>query len=250
MNIIVDDLLTNYELNGKGKLVLLLHGWGDSAKGLSTLASQLSQQYTVLALDLPGFGASQPPKDVWDLDNYSSFLNKLLDKVDLGQPYAVIGHSNGGALALRATSLGNLKPERLVLLAASGVRTGGGGKRLFVKLLAKTGNIATIWMPERYRQGLRKSLYGAAGSDMLVAPGLEETFKKTVRQDVQADAANINIPSLLIYGRDDKAVPLADGEKYHSLMGNSKLVILDEAEHFVHIDKPTEVFNLIEEFLQ
>ncbi len=250
MQIIVDDLLTHYELNGEGKLVLLLHGWGDSAKGLEALSQQLTQQYTVLSVDLPGFGASQPPKAVWDLDNYSDFLNKLLDKVDLGQPYTVIGHSNGGALALRATALGNLKPERLVLLAASGVRTGGGGKRLVLKTLAKTGNIATIWMPERYRQGLRKSLYGAAGSDMLVAPQLEETFKKTVRQDVQADAAIINTPTLLIYGRDDNAVPVADGEKYHSLMKNSKLVILDNAGHFLHLDQPEQVTNLIEEFIK
>ncbi|MEK7059288.1 MAG: alpha/beta hydrolase [Patescibacteria group bacterium] len=250
MQIIVDDLLTHYELSGKGKLVLVLHGWGDSAKGLSALSNQLAKRYQVLAVDLPGFGGSQPPEDVWDLDNYSKFVSALLDKLKFSQPYAVIGHSNGGALALRALSLGALRPDRLVLLAASGVRNRKSAKRLLLKLLAKTGNVATLWMPERYRQGLRKSLYGAAGSDMLVAPHLQETFKKTVRQDVQADAASIDLPTLLIYGRDDRAVPVVDGEKYHKLIKNSRLEILDDAEHFVHLDQPAKVLQLIEEFLK
>jgi pimeloyl-ACP methyl ester carboxylesterase len=249
MQIIVDDLLTNYQLSGKGKLVLLLHGWGDSSKGVAILNGQLSKQYRVLSVDLPGFGASQAPKSVWDLDNYSTFLSSLLTKLELPQPYAVIGHSNGGALAIRGTSLGSIKPDKLVLLAASGIRSGQQPKRLLLKVLAKTGNVATLWMPERYRAGLRSSLYGAAGSDMLVAPQLEETFKKLVRQDVQADAAKLQIPTLLIYGEDDRAVPLEDGKKYNELIKNSELKILD-AEHFVHLDQPDEVLQAIREFLK
>jgi pimeloyl-ACP methyl ester carboxylesterase len=250
MQVVVDGLLTNYELTGKGKLVLLLHGWGDSAKGLASLQTSLTKKYQVLVPDLPGFGATQAPDGVWNLDNYADFARALLKKLDLLQPYVVIGHSNGGALAVRAVALGRLKPERLVLLAASGVRTNNLLKRWLLKIIAKTGNIATLWMPERYRQNLRKSLYGAAGSDMLVMPELQDTFKKTVRQDVQADAAGINIPTLLIYAADDKAVPLSDGRQYHSLISGSRLEIIKQAGHFVHQDQPAQVAQLIEEFLQ
>ncbi|HEX5744331.1 MAG TPA: alpha/beta fold hydrolase, partial [Candidatus Saccharimonadales bacterium] len=171
MNVVVDNLLTSYELSGKGKLVLLLHGWADSSKGLAGLARTLDG-YQVLAVDLPGFGGTQPPASAWDLDDYARFTAAVLDKLKLAQPYAVIGHSNGGALAIRAVSMGLLKPRKLVLLAASGVRTNSAVKRLTLKILAKTGNIATLWMPERYRMALRKGLYGAAGSDMLVQPEL------------------------------------------------------------------------------
>jgi len=250
MQVVVDGLLTNYELTGNGRLVLLLHGWGDSAKGLASLQTALAKKYQVLAPDLPGFGATQAPDGVWNLDNYAGFAAALLKKLDLQQPYAVIGHSNGGALAVRAIALGRLKPERLILLAASGVRTNNLLKRWLLKIIAKTGNIATLWMPERYRQNLRKSLYGAAGSDMLVVPELQDTFKKTVRQDVQADAAGIDVPSLLIYAADDTAVPLADGRQYHSLISGSRLEIIKRAGHFVHQDQPAQVTQLIEEFLQ
>lgn len=67
MNIVVDNLLTNYTLSGKGKLVLVLHGWGDSVRGVAGLQKALSADYKVLALDLPGFGGSQAPTSAWDL---------------------------------------------------------------------------------------------------------------------------------------------------------------------------------------
>ena len=250
MQIVVDDLLAYYDLSGKGKLVLLFHGWGDNASGLSALRQSLSKKYQVLALDLPGFGSSQAPREVWNLDNYASFIQALLNKLDLKQPYAVIGNSNGGALAVRAVSLGLLKPQKLVLLAASGIRTGGGTKRFILKVIAKTGDAATIWLPERYRQALRRSLYGAAGSDMLVMPQLQETFKKTVRQDVQADAASIMIPTLLIYAENDRAVPPGDGQKYHQLIKGSRLEMIADAGHFVHHDQPARVETLIKDFLR
>jgi pimeloyl-ACP methyl ester carboxylesterase len=250
VNAVVDGLLTNYELSGQGKLVLLLHGWGDSSTGLRDLAAELAKQCQVLAVDLPGFGKTQMPETAWDLDNYAKFLNSLLVKLKLDQPYAVIGHSNGGALAVRAISLGEIKPTKLILMAASGVRTNNKLKRLILKFIAKTGNIATIWLPERYRRNLRKSLYGAAGSDMLVAPHLQDTFKKTVRQDVQGDAAALDLPTLLIYAANDDAIPVADGKQYHSLIGGSQLEIVADAGHFVHLDQPQKVFKLIGDFLK
>src|SRR5580700_3237923 len=122
MQVVVDNLLTNCELTGKGKLVLLLHGWGDSLQGLQQLHTQLAKHYRVLSVDMPGFGATEAPKDVWSLDNYSHFVADLIKKLELPSPYAAIGHSNGGAVVIRAVSLGAIAPERIVLLAASGIR--------------------------------------------------------------------------------------------------------------------------------
>jgi pimeloyl-ACP methyl ester carboxylesterase len=249
VTIVVDNLLTQYELHGKGQLVLVLHGWGDNGKGLAGLTKSLAKKYQVLAIDLPGFGGTQPPAEAWDLDGYAAFLQELFRKLELKQPYAVVGHSNGGALAIRAAAQHYLEPQKLILLAASGVRTGEPVKRLALKVVAKTGKVVTAPLPERHRRKLRKRLYGVAGSDMLAVPQLQETFKRTVRQDVQGDAAQLKLPTLLVYGRQDRAVPVADGETYHRLIKNSQLEILEEAEHFVHLDQPAKVVELIEEFL-
>ncbi len=250
MNIVVDDLLVNYELLGKGKLLLLLHGWGDSSAGLTSLSQALAEHYKVLTLDLPGFGASEPPHSAWNLDNYSAFLAAFFDKLKLENPYAIVAHSNGGAIAIRALSLKLIKPNKLILIAASGIRNMHPWQRLILKVLAKAGNIATIWLPERYRQQLRKTLYGVAGSDMLAVPEMTETFKRSVRQDVQMDAAKLDLPTLLIYAKRDRAVPIDAGERYNRLISNSELEVVKDAGHFVHLDQPELVVNLIEKFLQ
>ncbi len=250
MNVVVDNLLTSYKLTGKGRLVLLLHGWGDSSQGLSALQKVLSRKYEVLALDMPGFGGSQAPEQAWDLDDYSRFIRSALSKLNLEQPYAVVGHSNGGALAIRAVRLGMIQPSKLILLAASGVRDAGGARRVLLMVVAKAGKAATFWLPARYRNGLRRRLYGAAGSDMLAVPHMQETFKKTVRQDVQDDAAALDVPTLLVYAGHDDAAPPSYGRRYHRLIKGSRLEIIEDAGHFLHIDMPDEVDRLIEEFLK
>ena len=235
-------------MQGKGRSVLLLHGWGDNLKGLAGLATTLATDYQVISVDLPGFGASQPSEAVWNLDNYATFIKDFLAKLDL-TPYAVVGHSNGGSLAIRAIAIGAIKPHKLVLLAASGIRNSQPAKRLAFKIVAKTGNAVTIWLPKATRQKLRTKLYGAVGSDMLVVEQLQETFKQTVRQDVQADAAQLKIPTLLIFANQDKAVPLADGRTYNKLIKNSQFEVIDDASHFVHLDQPAKVASLITKFL-
>lgn len=248
MNIVVQDLLTNYEIKGQGRQVLLLHGWGDNLKGIAGLQNQLSANFQTVSVDLPGFGATQPPAGVWDLDNYAAFLQQFIEKLKL-EPYAVIGHSNGGALAIRSIAINKLAPEKLILLASSGIRSGRSAKRLIFKIIAKTGSAATYFLPADVRDKLRKQLYGAAGSDLLVVEHLQETFKKTVRQDVQADAAKLKLPTLLIFAVGDRAVPLADGKTYNRLIANSRLEIIEESGHFVHLDQPQQVGRLIGEFL-
>jgi pimeloyl-ACP methyl ester carboxylesterase len=249
MQVVVQDLVTNCDLSGKGKLVLLLHGWGDNLHGLRNLHKTLSSKYQVLSLDLPGFGNTDAPTTVWGLDEYGKFVAALLKKLELKQPYAVIGHSNGGAIAIRMVAQGLLNPERIILIAASGIRSDQSVRRLAFQVIAKTGNIATAWLPERYRGVLRRSLYGAAGSDLYVMPQLQETFKKTVRQDVQVDAEKIHIPTLLIYARDDDIVPLSYGRRYHHLINDSILAIIESGGHFVHQKQPTQVLEHIERFL-
>jgi len=249
MQVVVDSLLTRYEMLGSGRAVLLLHGWGDSAAGLVALQKQLAKKYQVYAVDLPGFGATQAPLVTWGLDEYAQFVAHFMQKVGIKKVAAIVGHSNGGAVAIRGIARGVLATEKLVLLASAGIRARGGLKKLGFKALAKGGKAATVWMPSSQRESLRRRLYKSAGSDMLIVPELQETFKKTVAQDVQADAAKLTLPTLLIYGDQDTATPVWFGERYHELMGDSTLEVLGNAGHFVHIDREAEVVSAIEGFL-
>lgn len=251
MQAIVQDLLVNYNEQGEGKTVLLLHGWGDSLETFRFLTPELGKYYRLVSLDLPGFGKSQAPQEVWNLDNYAKFVADFVAKI-LPQDtvLAMIGHSNGGAVIIRGLALNVFSPEKAVLLASSGVRDSGKTRRLVIKAVAKTGKAATFWLPQSTKKKLQKKLYGTVESDMLVTPELKETFKRTVRQDVQKDAEAINLPVLLLYGDGDTATPIEDvGAKLHKSIKGSKLQSVQGADHFVHHGRSTEVTSKIREFL-
>lgn len=250
MQVVVDDLLIEYQQSGDGgDAILLLHGWGDSHKTFSDLQEHLAISHRVIGLDLPGFGHSQAPDVPWGLNDYAKFVNKFLYKIHVKKLHAIVGHSNGGALAICGVGEGILSADKLILIAASGIRNRQKGKRMVLKVVAKTGKTLTFWLPNIHKQKLRKRLYGAVGSDILVTPHLQETFKRTVRQDVQHQAKQIQIPTLLIYGDQDKDTPPLYGEIYHNLINGSTLEIIGGAGHFVHHDKPDNIVKLIEEFL-
>lgn len=138
--------MTNYDRQGSGAVIVLVHGWGDTLKTFDELAAQLMQKHDVVRVDLPGFGGTEAPKQVWNLDNYAQFLSEFLAKIGV-HDYVLVGHSNGGAVIIRGVSMGVLKPQKIVLLAASGVRTGGGLRRLLLKIIAKVGKVLTFWLP-------------------------------------------------------------------------------------------------------
>lgn len=250
MQLLVDSLLIQYADVGNGPVVLLLHGWGDRHETFALLQAELKDSYRIIALDLPGFGRSQAPATAWDLDNYALVVEHFLAKLDISSLTAVIGHSNGGALAIRSLATGHLKAEKLVLLAASGVRDVQKVRRLGIQAVAKTGKVMTFWLPSSTRSRLQKKLYGSVGSDMLVAPALKETFKRTVRQDIQQDAKKLDIKTLLIYGDQDKATPVQSvGERLHKLIVGSELIVIPGADHFVHQIKANETNEAIKGFL-
>jgi pimeloyl-ACP methyl ester carboxylesterase len=249
MQVVVDDLLTAYEQSGHGKVVLLLHGWGDKSAGLKGLQHALAADHKVIAPDLPGFGGTQSPTTVWGLDDYAQFIADFLKKLEIKDLYAVIGHSNGGAIAVRALNKEIFSTDKLVLLASAGLRDVYKGRRKTLRLITKTGKVLASPLPKSIKKKLRQKVYETVGSDMLVAEHLQETFKKVVTDDIQKDASQLSVPTLLIYGENDTATPVWFGEKLHELIDGSTLEILPNAGHFVHLDRPQQVAKAIQEFL-
>jgi pimeloyl-ACP methyl ester carboxylesterase len=249
MQVIVNSLLTHYDVQGKGKVVLLLHGWGDTAAGLKNIQTALARQYEVIALDLPGFGGTQAPMATWGLDEYAQFVAQFLQKINK-QSVVVIGHSNGGAIAIRGLAQGWLQAEKLILLASAGIRGEYQGRTKALRLITKAGKALSAPLPASLKKRLRSKVYKAVGSDMLVAEHLQETFKKVVTDDVRADAAQLAMPTLLVYGEQDTATPPLYGELFHELIADSTLEILPGAGHFVHLDRPDDVLKAVQEFIR
>jgi len=249
MQVVVDSLLTHYEVQGKGRLVLLLHGWGDSAAGLSALQRDLAKKYQVMTFDLPGFGNTESPPSVWGLNDYVEFTAHFLRKINAARVAVLVGHSNGGAIAVRGLATGVLQADKLVLLASAGIRGTYKGRVKLLRYITKAGKALVTPLPKVLKDKIRRKVYHTVGSDMLVAEHLQETFKKIVTDDIRADAARLTLPTLLIYGKQDDATPVAYGQALHKLIRSSKFEVVPGAGHFVHLDRAPEVAAAITEFI-
>ncbi len=251
MQIIVSDLLTQYDRSGKGPIVLIVPGWADTSRSWTQIAQALESAYDVVIMNLPGFGGSQKPPYAWGLQEYAEFVGMFLKKLLKDDNiHIVIGHSNGGSLAIKALAAGNIRADKLVLVASAGIRNQQSSKKLSLKILAKSGKVLSSPLPPRIRRRIRQSFYTSTGSDMLVAEHMQETFKKIVSEDIQSDAAKIKIPTLLIYGDQDQETPVKFGQIYQSIIAESKLKIVPEAGHFLHTEHGPEVVGYIREFVK
>lgn len=249
MNVVVDKSLVNYQIQGNGPAVVLLHGWGDNLSTFKELTKYIKSDYTVISLDLLGFGGSEPPKDTYDLEKYAKFVSDFLHKIDQRHVYAFVGHSNGGAICIRGISSGLLKSEKLVLLASSGVRSVYKRRKKILRLAAKTAKIPTRLLPKSTQLKLKKKAYKTIGSDLFVAEHLQDTFKNVVTEDVVHEAAMISEPTLLLYGTNDDSTPVSYGEKFAQQIENSELKIIDGADHFLHHTHSDKVNKLVLDFL-
>ncbi|MBL8121919.1 alpha/beta hydrolase [Candidatus Saccharibacteria bacterium] len=246
MQSIVSNIATHYTRSGKGRVIVLLHGWGDGSQSWQSFANKLASDYDVIVPDLPGFGGTEAPKEAWNVMRYAEFVRDLIHKIGV-QPYAIIGHSNGGAIAVKGVGQGMFQAEKLILLASAGVRNPRANPGL--QVIAKVGKVVAAPLPSKVRNKLRRKLYQKAGSDLLVAEHMQDTFKKIVRDDVRADAAYISTPTLLVYGDADTETPIEIAHELHSAIEGSRLLILPGVGHHVHSEAEDVALKTVREFL-
>jgi pimeloyl-ACP methyl ester carboxylesterase len=249
MTVIVDGYSVEYKKTGSGPVIVMLHGWGDTMSTYDQLVKKLQKDYTIIVLDLPGFGKTDSPKETFNLEKYAQFVHDFVAKIGEDTVFAYIGHSNGGAILIRGLSSGILSSDKLILLASSGVRSTYNKRKNLLRASAKAAKLMTMVLPESTQMKIKRRVYKKLGSDLFVAELLQETFKKVVSEDVVHDAAMIIQPTLLIYGSADRATPVKYGEMFAKQIENSDLKIVDGADHFLHHTHSEKVNKLVLDFL-
>ena len=154
MQVLVDNLVINYEKVGKGKSILFIHGWGDDLNNLKKAFNSLSKTYELIFIDLPGFGKSELPKDGLNTSDFAKLINGFCRKLNL-QIYALVGHSFGGAVSIKTLANNYLNPEKLILLDASGIREVNKTK-IFLKTASKAGKLLASPLPYNLKNRLKK----------------------------------------------------------------------------------------------
>ncbi|MDO8626352.1 MAG: alpha/beta hydrolase [Candidatus Magasanikbacteria bacterium] len=247
--IVIDGLLTSFIASNKTSTkppILFLHGWG-SSKEVWNLAMQTLESKGVVsyALDLPGFGKTEKPREVWNVHTYVAFILEFLRKLDI-KKVIVVGHSFGGRLALVLAAENPALVSKLVLVDSAGVRTKPG----FKKFLASVSKLARPLFRLRWTNPLRKKIYRLIDAEDYVAtPELNKTFVQVIGEDLQSYAPRILQPTLIVWGKNDMVTPIFFATEFKNKIPRSRLVVLSGAGHYSFLDQPAEFIEALQKFL-
>lgn len=240
-------LTTFYQHIGKRKpTLLLLHGWGHNWESWTPLIPLLSENYSLLIPDLPGFGQSDSPNAGWDMEAYSVWLATFLEAVGNPPLEAVIGHSFGGKLASWAWVGNTLSPSPfplprhgIFLIGASGIEPRLSWTRRF---LARVLPLVPSGMKRGMLRSVRRWWYEQIlqETDYLDASRFQEqTLHKILRQHVPSVVPSPgNIPLHIAWGRNDQAVPLWMAYHFAELSSHSDVFVIPDGDHFIHLTHP------------
>ena len=218
------------------KRIVLLHGWRAESGKLKPLALALqSLGWQVENLDLPGFGLPNPQVG-WGVADYADYVaNQAKRKFSNGN-YVVFGHSFGGRVAIKlaARNLANL--QGMVLCAPGGLSRPNSIKRTFFAGAARIGKTFGL---AKYGWLLHK-LAGEHDYEK-TSGGMRETFLKVIAEDLRQILPQIRIPTLVLWGKQDRIVPYQDGELARDEISRSQLRLFDGYGHRLPYEVPEEI---------
>lgn len=218
------------------KKAIILHGWIKTLDKWKELLVALEKKG--IKSDLPKIpGLTGSLKKVWELADYVDWLKNIIDK----EKVILIGHSNGGRIALAFVNQFPEKVEKLILIDSAGIYHNELPlkiKRVVFKTIAKIGKKLTS------SKTIKNLLYKLAGESDY--KDLDENVKQTminlISSDLKPILSEIKIPTLIIWGKEDKITPLSDGILMNKEIKSSKLVILNarHSPQFTHPEKVAE----------
>lgn len=256
-----------YRMAGRGPVLLFLHGIGDDSSTWLELLESLADDFTVIAPDLLGHGASAKPRADYSVAAYACGMRDLLTTLDVDR-VTVVGHSLGGGVAMQFAYQFPERCERLVLVGSGGV---GASVHPLLRLAAAPG--AGLLLPllgaqpalpvlRKLAESLRISDdldYVVARYLRLVEPGTRSAFLRTLRSVVDWRGQVVNmldrcyltqgIPTLLVWGTEDRVVPSGHALRAHRAMPGSRLVLFEGVGHFPHRSAPKQFLEVLLEFL-
>ncbi len=237
--------------------LLLLHGWGSSSEHMQPVAEALDASYRCHLVDLPGHGSSPPPPEPWGVPEHADCLREYIQH-EIQTKVTILGHSNGGRLALYLASQPATSDliRRLVLVSPSGVRPERSWAVRARSGVAKALKAPVQALPAPVREPALDWLHHSAvwkalgSSDYNAASGvMRETFVKTVNHHLDDDLDRVSVPTLLFWGTDDEAVSRRQMSVLEDAIPDCGLVELPDAGHYGHLEQFDTFLSAVRYFL-
>ena len=239
MKISIKDINVNYIQYGKGKDIILLHGWGQNIQMMQPIDDMLCENHRITIIDFPGFGESDEPLEAWTISDYSLMLEELVKKLKIKKPI-IMGHSFGGRVAIRYSSNNNI--EKLILFGSPCIRT---EKKLSLKTRMLKGMKK---LPGMNGIGEAMKKYIGSRDYKAASPIMREILVNTVNEDLSKYAKQIEEPTFLIWGEHDTEAPLEEAKMLEEIMPDAGLIVLP-GTHYAYLENLGQVINIINSFI-
>ena len=260
-----------YRDAGAGEALLLIHGMAGSSATWRAIIPELSKKYRVVAPDLLGHGESAKPRGDYSLGAFAAWLRDLLDELGISRA-TVIGQSLGGGVAMQFTYQHRDYCQRLVLISSGGLGPdlnwilrvlSAPGAELVLPVVApqpvlNLGNKLGSWLASAGIQSPRAGEMWSAYCSLADRP-TRQAFLRTLRSvvDYRGQAVSAlgkihvshGLPTLLIWGEEDRIIPVAHGYAAHDAVPGSRLEVLPGVGHFPHVEAPTAVVDILDDFI-
>ncbi len=249
----------SYEERGAGKALVLVHGFPLDRRMWDAQMAGLADVCRVIAVDLPGFGQSQPPRP-FTMKSLADDLHAFLDKVN-ARPAVLVGLSMGGYLALKyvtryPTDLAGLalidtraqaddtegKKNRMAMVEIAKAQ---GSSAIADRMEPKMLSSATMHRNPEVVKRLREIMESCPAQTMEYA-----LIAMRDREDSQAELASIAVPTLIVVGDSDAITPPALSSAMNREIPHSRFCVIKNAGHMSPMERPEEVTNTLREFVR
>jgi pimeloyl-ACP methyl ester carboxylesterase len=256
---------------GEGPALVFVHGLSGSWPNWLEQLPVFAQSNRVIAMDLPGFGYSPMPAERITISGYARTLDELLGTLGVSAA-TVVGNSMGGFISAELAIAFPQRVERLVLVSAAGISTNGRRDvERAVPVLRRVEKVLaayTTWVAAhsdavvRY-PGLRNAALGlvtrhprrldpALAAEQLRGagkPGFIQALQANLDYPIRERLPEIVCPTLIVWGEEDRVIPVRDAGVFEQLIAGSRKVIFPDTGHLAMLERPAAFNELLEQFL-
>ncbi|MFC1888244.1 alpha/beta fold hydrolase [Thermodesulfobacteriota bacterium] len=264
----VEGIKIRYIEKGEGIPLVLVHGIPTSLFLWRDMVEELSAHSRVIALDLPGFGLSDPPPDGdYTISNYARLFESFLEALSI-ERMTLVCHDYGGPIALTYALRHPEKYLKLIILdtflhtdlppwplSMKIVRIRLLGE-LFMWLggesITRSGLELGVMNKSRISDEVVQRYYVPDGNPDKMNKTMLGTLRVDYTKDlefIEKNLRTINKPTLILWGDKDNYLPLYLGELIHRDIPGSKMEIIPNCGHFIQEDQPEQATKIITEFI-
>jgi pimeloyl-ACP methyl ester carboxylesterase len=255
------------DTGGDGPPLLWLHGLGGVWQNWLLNIAAFMPTHRCVTFDLPGFGESELPRDEISIPGFARTADAVCEQLGIDCP-VVIGNSMGGFVGADLALSFPTRVEKLVLVSAAGLSTeyvkrepvlatARAWAAAITRLGAQADTLlrrprgrrlalqAVVRYPEKLSVPLTTELVRGGGS-----PGFNDAFSALLGYSFRDNLAKIEVPVLIVWGRNDILVPVEDAEMFEHLIGeNAHSVIFDDTGHLAMMERPSRFNELLAGFI-